>query len=85
MKIEGKEEVTQVRVNRIILPTYLRLDLHTLMYIGTFVAVAVIRFQVWHHNRIYFSLVRSVVCRDTGFPVHRWCNIVIGDDSGRLG
>lgn len=70
MKIDGKE-VTQVRVNIGNNTTYLhRLDLHTLMYIDTFVVVAVIRFQVWHHNRIYFSLVLSVVCRDTGFPVH---------------
>lgn len=69
MKIEGKE-VTQVRVNIGNNTTYLRLDLHTLMYIDTFVVVAVIRFQVWHHNRIDFSLVLSVVCRDTGFPVH---------------
>lgn len=35
MKIEGKE-VTQVRVN-ISNTTYLSLDLHTLMYISTFV------------------------------------------------
>lgn len=36
MKIEGKE-VTQVRVNISNNTTYLRLDLHTLMYISTFV------------------------------------------------
>lgn len=36
MKIEGKE-ATQVRVNIDNNTTYLRLDLHTLMYIGTFV------------------------------------------------
>lgn len=39
MKIEGKEEVTQVRVNIGNNTTYLRLDLHTLMYISTFVVV----------------------------------------------
>jgi len=36
MKIEGKE-VTQVRVNIDNNTTYLRLDLHTLMYTSTFV------------------------------------------------
>lgn len=49
--------------------TYLhRLDLHTLMYTSTFVVVAGIRFQVWHHNRIDFSpsTIRSLPRH--GFP-----------------
>lgn len=69
MKIEGKE-VTQVRVNIGNNTTYLRPDLHTLMYTSTFVAVAVIRFQVWHHSQesylFFSSTIRSLPRH--GFP-----------------